>query len=337
MTMFDSTHDLRSRRLTAEAEKQLALEIREAEDIARDAVSGIPIAEQILADRSNRPEATRAAAVDRLEQAVEAIVRAAKEDPSLRDRARRARAAWDRVEDLRWTLAMSAKRVVRPQARKIAGFWMDEEDLVNEGYIGLLNAAKRFDPARGVRFTTYARWWARAQMTRAVDEGGRPVRLTGCAVEQLRTLRRVKARFEAEQAPYTNADLAAESGLTEDRVEVLLVSQREITSLDQPVGPSSDSRPLSQVLPDDRISIDEDVEHKLLLERMRDLVDALPDERDRFVLVRRYGLEDGEFRKLSEVGAELGLSRERVRQIERRALKWIQEHVAQPAPNSIPA
>lgn len=316
-----------ARRLTADEEKQLAWEIREAEDEAREAVQGIPAADQILADRSNRPEATRAAAVDRLEQAVVATVLAAREDKAILSRARRARAAWDRVEDLRWTLAMSARRVVRPQARKIAGFWMDEEDLINEGYIGLLNAAKRFDPERGVRFTTYARWWARAQMTRAVDEGGRPVRLTGCAVEQLRTLRRVKARFDAEQVEYTNSDLAAESGLTEDRVEVLLVSQREITSIDQPSGPQSDSRPLSQILPDDQIPIDEDVEHRMMLERMRDLVQALPDERDRYVLVRRYGLEDGEFRKLSEVGQELGLSRERVRQIERRALKWIQEHV----------
>ena len=85
---------------------------------------------------------------------------------------------------------MSGRRIAHGEARKLAGPFMDEEDLVQEGYIGLLRAAKRFDPDRGIRFSTYARWWVRAQMTRAIDHTGRPVRLPGCAVEQTRNLRK---------------------------------------------------------------------------------------------------------------------------------------------------
>ena len=103
----------------------------------------------------------------------------------------------------------------------LAGPFMDEEDLVQEGYIGLLRAAKRFDPDRGIRFSTYARWWVRAQMTRAIDHTGRPVRLPGCAVEQTRNLRKAMKRFEAAGIEYNVADLADEVGIDKERAELL--------------------------------------------------------------------------------------------------------------------
>ena len=119
-------------------------------------------------------------------------------------------------------LAMSGKRIAHCEARKLAGPFMDEEDLVQEGYIGLLRAAKRFDPDKGIRFSTYARWWVRAQMTRAIDHTGRPVRLPGCAVEQTRNLRKAMKHFEALEVEYTIVHLAAEVNIDTERAELLL-------------------------------------------------------------------------------------------------------------------
>ncbi|NCG20608.1 MAG: hypothetical protein GWP91_16485, partial [Rhodobacterales bacterium] len=135
-----------SERLTADQEKDIAREIRGAESQARDAIDGIELADEILTKRPDRAERTRAGAVDRLEAAVEEVYKASKEDTSLKARARRAKGAWAQAESLRWRLAMSGRRIAHGEARKLAGPFMDEEDLVQEGYIGLLRAAKRFDP-----------------------------------------------------------------------------------------------------------------------------------------------------------------------------------------------
>ena len=284
----------RSERLTAEEEKAIAREIRKAEQAAREAVAGIDAAENILRRRPDRAERTRAGAVDRLEEAVRAVGRTARKDDSLRPMARRAQGAWQQAEELRWRLAMSGRRIAHGEARKLAGPFMDEEDLVQEGYIGLLRAAKRFDPDRGIRFSTYARWWVRAQMTRAIDHTGRPVRLPGCAVEQTR--------------------------IDKERAELLL-SQGNTISLEQPVDDGPRPRPLERFLSDDdAISPDDESIQQQELSRMSKAFHGVLSERQRFVLTRRYGLEDGEFRTLSEVGKEMGLSRERVRQIEREAL-----------------
>ncbi|TNE85951.1 MAG: sigma-70 family RNA polymerase sigma factor [Deltaproteobacteria bacterium] len=325
MMGFSRSERRQGERLTAEEEKDIARKIRAAENAAKEAIAGLELAEDILQKKPDRAERTRAGAVDRLESAVEAIWKEYRQDSDLKLRARQAKTAWAEAENLRWRLAMSGRRIAHGEARKLAGPFMDEEDLVQEGYIGLLRAAKRFDPDRGIRFSTYARWWVRAQMTRAIDHTGRPVRLPGCAVEQTRNLRKAIKRFEAAGMPYGIAELAEEVGIDKERAELLL-SQGNTISLEQPVDDGPRPRPLERFLSDDDApSPDGEAMQSQELARMHSAFDLVLTDRQRFVLTRRYGLEDGEFRTLSEVGKEMGLSRERVRQIEREALLRLRE------------
>ncbi len=307
-------------RWTAEQEQEAALAILECEARATEAIRGIPAADDVLGASTKRAERTRAAAVDRLEEAVDAVWEAAKVDADLKPAARQAKAAMAEAEALRWNLAMSGRRIAHGEARKLAGPFMDEADLVQEGYIGLLRAAKRFEADRNIRFSTYARWWVRAQMTRAIDHHGRPVRLPGGAVEQTRNLRKVVQMFELAGEDYSIADLAREVGIEERRARFLL-SQGKTVSLDEPVEDGPRQRSVENFLEDEEAIQPED--EAIRVQELGRLFDALSNvlsERHRHVLAHRYGLDDDKFRTLSEVGKGLNLSRERVRQIEREAL-----------------
>lgn len=331
MTVERIDRIVRARRLNAAEERSLGRAIRAAEEEAIGVLRGISVADKVLQSRSVRQERTRAAAVERLEKAVVAVEAAVEGHPDLRDVARAARAAWDRSDALRWQLALSARRVVPHEARRIAGPLMGYEDLVVEGWIGLHRAAMRFDPELGIRFCTYARWWARAQMTRAVDTGGRAIRLSGGAVEKRRDLLRIVAEHEEAGVSFTLADLAQQTGLSEARVELLL-SPPQVTSLESEVDDGPRSRVLSEILADeDAIGADEAVGDRELASRVRQLVEQLEDERLRVVLVRRFGLDGGEPWTLRQVGDALGLSRERVRQIEKQACALLRERLVDDA------
>ncbi|MCB9780071.1 MAG: sigma-70 family RNA polymerase sigma factor [Alphaproteobacteria bacterium] len=317
-----SIHDTRDVRLSAQEEADLGRAIRDAEREARAAVAGWDCAEQILRKRPTRAERTRGGAVKRLEVAMEALEEYAREhgdaDPEVRADARTARNAWQRGETLRWQLAMSGIRIARGEARKLTCSLMAEEDLVQEGFIGLLRAASRFDPDRGIRFSTYARWWVRAQMTRSIETKGRMVRLPGGAVEQLRNLRRAADRFETDGEEYGVDELAEEVGIEAARAKFLLSIGGVVSSSQEDEdGHRLEDRFEADVDGDD---VEDLTESRRMFDRVAHVFDEVLDDREKFIINRHYGLHGEDEHNMASIARELGLSRERVRQIERRAL-----------------
>ena len=303
-------------RLTLEQEQQIAFRIHKADQVALEAVQNIPEAQSILNETTNRPEKTKAAALDRLDRAIDAANNILSVHPEYKIQIRTAKHAQKESDELRWKLAMSATHVARGEARKLVCSFMNEEDLLQEGYIGLLRAARRFDPKRGIRFSTYARWWVRAQMTRAIETTGRMVRLPGGAVEQLRNLRRIAEKMDHEGITYDIETLAREVGIEKRRAKMLL-SQGGLVSLDQP---GDDGLSMGDRMQSDLRSPDENAFQAEALQLLRQSFDKVLDEREQYILINHYGLDGSDPRTMADIGKSLNLSRERVRQIEVGAL-----------------
>ncbi len=304
----------RYRELDAASEVALGRAIRDAEGGVLDLLRDVDCVRHILGRVPSGRYKTRAGLVDKLEEAVQILWQTGRRQPELRDVARKALAAWNEADALRWRLAMSQQRIAFHEARKLANKMMDRADLTQEGYVGLLRAAKRFDPERGLRFSTYARWWVRAQITRAIDQNGRVVRLPGAAVEQLRNLR--KAQRDHESA-------GSEWSITE-RAEFLL-SRGDAVSLDEPLDEAPRSRPLGSVLADDEAvdPLEDSIEREETTRALAAVEDL--DDRQRFVVTSRFGLDGGSPKSLAEVGRLMQLSRERVRQLEKEALRTLRD------------
>jgi RNA polymerase primary sigma factor len=213
-------------------------------------------------------------------------------------------------------------RLVITTAKQYTGSGLPFDDLIQEGNVGLIKAVERFDHARGNRFSTYAVWWIKQAIYRAITNKGRTVRLPAHIAGKLRALRRAGGTLESRLSRRPTAhELAEEMGVRVLTIRRLQRWQRRVLSLNMPVGEEGDSE-LADIVQDRQApSLEEMVHNQQLREQVRNLVTARLSPREQRVLSLRFGLGGGKRHTLEEIAEGMGVTRERVRQIERRAIR----------------